>query len=457
MRIVLITHFFPPGHVGGTEVLSLGLAKQLQSLGHQVQVVCAADWDSAPSAQIRFSDEIVEEVAVRRLRFNWMKSPDVFRYLYDNPEVEGHITALLNQWAPDIVHITSCYSLSASVIMAAQQYGVPVVLTATDFWFLCARNTLLQTDDALCAGPETPWKCARCVASDAKIYRWPRQILPEPAVATLLEAIGRYPLLTRQPGLRGMLGPWDKRQSFLAQALTRVDRIVTASHLLSDMFIEHGVSPERISVSPYGLDTSWAAQYPAKRPSDRLRIGFIGQILPFKGPDLLIQAVRQLDPGLPIDVLIYGDLAKTPDYGARLRTLAGQDPRFHFLGTFDNSRIGEVFTGIDVLAVPSTWYDFPLVITSALATNTPVLATNLSGMNELVEHECNGLLFERYDWRGLAQQIERLLTEPELLSRLRAGIRPVKTIAQMVEEYCALYGTLISRRDVHAPSTERAA
>jgi len=332
MRIVLITHFFPPGHVGGTEVLSLGLAKQLRSLGHEVQLVCAEDWDSAPGYKIQFRDELVEEIPVRRLRFNWTKAPDVFGYLYNNPEVERHIAALLKEQVPDIVHITSCYSLSASVINAARQANLPIVLSATDFWFLCARNTLLQTDDTLCSGPETPWKCARCLTSDAKIYRWPRQILPEPAVAALLQTIGRYPLLTRQPGLRGMLGPWDKRQAFLTHALTRVDHIVTASRLLQDMFIQYGVDPGIISVSPYGLDTSWAARYPAKLPSDRLRIGFIGQILPFKGPDLLIKAVRQLAPNLPVDVLIYGDLAKTPEYGAQLRTLVGDDPRIPFLG-----------------------------------------------------------------------------------------------------------------------------
>jgi len=97
------------------------------------------------------------------------------------------------------------------------------------------------------------------------------------------------------------------------------------------------------------------------------------------------------------------------------------------------------------------------VITSALATNTPVLATNLSGMNELVTHDQNGLLFARYDWQDLTRQIERLLNEPELLPRLRSGITPVKTIAQMTDEYVTLYTSLSRHRQTDRPSTERAA
>lgn len=317
------------------------------------------------------------------------------------------------------------------------------MLSATDFWFLCAHNTLVRNDDALCGGPEDPWQCARCMLSKAKAYRWPRRVLPERAVSTLLQTVSRYPLLTRQRGLRGMLGDWEDRFAFLSRALQKVDRIITASHFLRTLFIKHGVSPERVGFSTYGLDTSWAKGYEMKTASSQLRVGFIGQIVPFKGPDILLKALASLKLNVPVQLKIYGDLAKTPDYAQKLRELAAPDPRIAFLGTFDNSLMGQVLSEIDVLAVPSTWYDFPLVIPSAFATKTPVLATNLPGMNELVKHDVNGLLFERYDWMGLAQQIERLVDEPDLLERLRAGIAPVKTLRQLTEEYLTVYTSLL--------------
>ena len=179
-----------------------------------MEVVCAEEWEEAPGHRIRATAEVVDGVAVHRLRFNWKKAPDVFRYLYDNPEVERWVFDHLGRLRPDVVHITSCGTLSASVIAAARRRGVPVLLTATDFWFLCARNTLLQPDGALCSGPETPWKCAQCLLADAKAYRWPRKLLPETAVASMLQAAARFPAVTNRPGFRGMLGDWqDRRRS----------------------------------------------------------------------------------------------------------------------------------------------------------------------------------------------------------------------------------------------------
>ncbi|MDW8145852.1 MAG: glycosyltransferase family 4 protein [Roseiflexaceae bacterium] len=444
MRIALATHFFPPGHLGGTEVLTMSLAKSLQDAGHTVQVICAEDWETAPGYTIDAVDDVFQEIQVRRLRFNWMKAPDVFTYLYNNPEVKHCFTSFLRSFKPDIVHITSCYSLSASIISAAAELGLPIVLTATDFWFLCARNTLLQPDGSLCGGPTDPLKCTRCMASNAKIYRWPGKFLPEPTVVALLRFLGRYPLVTRQPGLRGMVGDWDKRKKFLLRALEKVDRIVTASQFLRSLFITYGVTPEKLTFSTYGLDTAWARGYETKTPSDRLRIGFIGQIVPFKGPDILLRAVQSLPSDAPVSVIIYGNLEKDPKYGQQLRAMAAHDPRVRFAGTFENNRMGEVLTEIDVLAVPSTWYDFPLVVSSALATKTPVLATDLPGMNELIVHERNGLLFGRYDWAGLAALIRRLIDDPALLPRLREGIAPAKTVKEMREEYESIYASLVS-------------
>lgn len=442
MRILLLTHFLGAKHLGGTEVLTLNLAQGLLAQGHTVQVLCGEDWDAAASYKIESSDEVFQGVPIHKLHFNWEKSPDVFRYLYNNPEVEAYVSHYLKQFKPDVVHITSCYSLSASVITAVHRQQIPCVLTATDFWFLCARNTLLQRDDSLCTGPDDAWKCAKCNLHDAKIYRWPRLVLPERLLAPVLLKAGSYPVLTRQRGVRGMHGDWAERFDFLANALRKVDHIVTASEFLRSLFIQNGTPAEKIHYSAYGLDTSWATQYRHKTPSEALRIGFIGQILPMKGPDLLIKAFRQVESSRPLQLKIYGALSKWPQYGRALEEMAQGDERIQFAGIFKNNKMGEVLSEIDVLVVPSIWYDFPLVIPSALATNTPVVTTNIPGMNELIQDEVNGLLVERFDVDGLAYQLDRLANETALLPRLQKGIGAVKTVPEMVAEYEAVYQSL---------------
>jgi glycosyltransferase involved in cell wall biosynthesis len=441
MRILLLTHFFPPNHLGGTEVLTSSLATGLLAAGYDVHVVCGEDWDTAPSANIQATEDVYRDIPVRRLHFNWTQAPNIFRYLYHNPNVEHYLSDWFEHTQFDVLHITSCASLSASVIPVARKFHIPILLTATDYSFLCWRNTLLRGDGSLCDGAQQPWDCARCVMGNSKMYR-ALSIFPESLTAPFLKALAQYPAITRHTGLKGMLGDWDERVAYLHHTLKQVDLIVTASRLLQKLYVRAGVPNNKIMYSTYGLDTSWAKGYETKKTSHDLRLGFIGQILPIKGPDILIRAMRSLPPNLPIQLKIYGDLAKSPRYGRQLHELAQGDTRIHFLGTFENNKMGAVLSDIDVLVVPSIWYDFPLVIPSALATKTPVIATRLAGMDELVEHNVNGLLFERGDVDGLAKQIKRLLDEPDLWKRLRANIASVKTVEEMTREYQSLYNRL---------------
>jgi glycosyltransferase involved in cell wall biosynthesis len=85
------------------------------------------------------------------------------------------------------------------------------------------------------------------------------------------------------------------------------------------------------------------------------------------------------------------------------------------------------------------------VIFEAFAAGIPVVATDLGGMSEFVSHERNGLLFGLEDTHDLARQLRRLIEEPGLLGRLRAGIEPVKTVQENVDELEALYGGLLAR------------
>ena len=441
MRILLLTHFFPPNHLGGTEVLTSSLATGLLVAGHDVHVVCGEDWDTAPSANIQATEDVYRGIPVRRLHFNWTQAPNVFRYLYHNPNVERYLSDWFEQTQFDVLHITSCASLSASVIPVARKFHIPILLTATDYSFVCWRNTLLRGDGSLCDGTQQSWDCARCVMGNSKIYR-ALSIFPESLTTRFLKTLTQYPAITRHTGLKGMLGDWDERVAYLQHSLKQVTLIVTASRLLQTLYIRSGVPTDKILYSTYGLDTSWAHEYETKKATQDLRLGFIGQILPIKGPDILIRAMRALPPDSSVQLKIYGDLAKSPRYGRQLHELAQGDARIHFLGTFENNKMGEVLSDIDVLVVPSIWYDFPLVIPSALATKTPVIATRLAGMNELVEHNVNGLLFERGDVAGLAMQIKRLLNEPDLWKRLRAGIVSVKTVEEMTQEYLSLYRQL---------------
>jgi glycosyltransferase involved in cell wall biosynthesis len=197
-------------------------------------------------------------------------------------------------------------------------------------------------------------------------------------------------------------------------------------------------------VSHYGIDTAGLAQAAGRRrPSPTLRVGFVGTLAPHKGCDTLVQAFKMLPPELDATLSVHGDPERYPAFAQELRKLAADDRRISFPGAFSRNELDLIMSELDVLVVPSRWYEnAPAVIFEAFAARMPVVATNLKGMSEFVRHAQNGLLFELENPRDLSRQLRRLREEPGLLERLRAGITPVKTTAEYASEMEELYASL---------------
>jgi glycosyltransferase involved in cell wall biosynthesis len=240
-----------------------------------------------------------------------------------------------------------------------------------------------------------------------------------------------------------MVGDMDDRKAFLHEAFYVPQHRITASSFVRQIFHANGFDAP-ITVQAYGHDISWLNNYAGKTESEHIRIGFIGELDKHKGVHLLLQAARSLPSALfdRFSISIYGDLNRSVAYGDELRALAADMPNVDFCGTYPHEQSGEVFARIDVLVVPSLWYDFPLIIHEAFATHTPVISTNLGGMAETVIHDVNGLLFERGNVAELASHLSRFIIEPELLLRLQEGAPTTKTVADEVSELETIYYAL---------------
>ena len=231
-----------------------------------------------------------------------------------------------------------------------------------------------------------------------------------------------------------------KGRQFLTQAITLADLRITASSFVRDIFlINHIRTP--ITILPYGHDLSWVNEQVGKTKSECLRIGFIGQITYSKGVHLLIEAVNLLNRAYKekIALSIFGNIYHSVDYSTKLLELTRESSNIKFTGTYLHEQSAGIFSELDILVVPSLWYDFPLIIYEAFATKTPVIATNLGGMAEAVKHGVNGLLFERGNADDLKNQLVRLIDEPDLLNKLRRGISPVMQIQEHVDKLERIY------------------
>jgi glycosyltransferase involved in cell wall biosynthesis len=160
---------------------------------------------------------------------------------------------------------------------------------------------------------------------------------------------------------------------------------------------------------------------------------------------VLLEAVRSLPADMPVEVKVYGELEQFPEYVRRLRALAGNDERIAFCGTFPNKRIGEILYGLDVLVIPSVWYEnTPLTCYFAQAAGVPVVATDTESMREVVADGINGFLFPTGDVRGLAGIIRLLCIDRAAVRRLSDHARKPKTISSYVDELERMYDEVVN-------------
>lgn len=429
--MLIAVHHFPPAYTGGAEWRAYRTAAWLRECGHDARVICVETIEAGEGSGVIFEDGEYGGVPVRRLSFSIKRAPDPFRWTYDNPWIGEHLRGYLAERAPDIFHLISGYLMSGSALRAAMEARIPTVVTLTDFWFLCPRITLLRSNGQLCGPPFDAVTCARCLGEEKRRYRIPGRLAP-----AVMQAFWRM----RPERVKQI----QARMTFLQDTLGRVDAVVSPSRFLRDLFVRAGVAPERIVFSRQGRDFDLTPELVDKLPSSRLRVGYMGQIAPHKGVHILFEAARQL-PGAALEVKAYGDPAPFPDYARRLRSMAATDPRLKMCGVYDRTQVSQVLQGVDVVVVPSVWYEnSPNTILEALAYRTPVIVSDLGGMAELVEEGVNGLRFAPGDAVALAARLRQLLDEPALLPRLQRGIGPVRSIVEEMTELQEIYRSTIS-------------
>lgn len=446
MKIAFLSHFFPPTHISGAENYTYNIARALTERGNDVHVFCAGEWDHEDQYINDIVDETVDGISVRRVHLNWTKAPDPNRFLYDNPITGALFHDYLLNVQPDVVHITSCYSLSSAVIPIAKALGLPVVLTLVDFWFICPTLHLLRSDGRLCDGRTTAWDCHQCLLNGQKILRWSSRVLPDAALRPLLSAISHNPVLNSRRGFRGMVLDIDERKRLLVERLRQVDLVIAPSRIVLD--IHKMLLPELpVRYQTHGHDLSWTVdlQVGVAEIKNDLRFCYIGQISRDKGVDVLIKAFRDLDTiSFPARLDIWGSMDQDAGYSQQLMQISDGCERITFRGRFDRKELGHVLNHADVVVVPSVWYENnPLVIQEAFAAGKPVIASNLGGMKEFVQHERNGLLFLPADSVDLTRQMRRFMDHPDLMTQLQRGIPRVKTIEEEIDELLGVYNSLL--------------
>ncbi|HMI91437.1 MAG TPA: glycosyltransferase family 4 protein, partial [Polyangiales bacterium] len=228
--------------------------------------------------------------------------------------------------------------------------------------------------------------------------------------------------------------------------------------------------PEKVEIVHNGVDLEEYAPgaFPVVPWRERigaaahdLLIGFTGNLVPRKGVDVLIRAFARVQARRPdLQLLIAGrvPIGSPTDYREHYAALArslGVEARVHFLGFVADVR--PLVRALDVLVLPSLQEPFGRSIIEAMALGTPVIASRVGGIPEVLDDGVDGLLVPPADDLALGHALERLVSDAALRTALSARaeqeVRARFDVARLTEQMQQLLLRAAGRVPA-APSTE---
>ena len=443
MKIALFVHCYFPDHHYGTEAYTRAVAGELLALGHE-PVVVTARFQGEPVQREMVEEYTWEGTRVISIDKNALPHRSV-RETYEQPAMARVHTEILQRIKPDIVHICHLINHTTAAITAASGLGIPVVSTMTDFFGFCFTNRLEAADGSLCEGPSS--SRANCIACYLKQCAPVSTSRFAEAVQTSIRTISASFLATRlsqAPTVVDRLGfnPSDliDRPRILARAFHNYRNAIAPSSFLKKAY-EKNAFPGPITLSYFGIDID-RGRKTGREAGRPLQIGYIGQLAPHKGIHLLIEALRIADRA-NVNLVIWTPHDNSSSYFKSLID-SSQGLNVAFPGSFPLKDIARILAELDVVAIPSTWYEnSPMILLQALATHTPVIVSDVEGMTEFVTHGYNGFHFARGDGGALAQIVQQFADDRELAFRLSTQTEYRRSVGEMTNDLVAIYETAL--------------
>ena len=318
-------------------------------------------------------------------------------------------TAAIVAHQPQVIHVHNTFpAASPSVYVAAAAHGVPVIQTLHNYRFVCPVATLFRDGHVCtdCVGRWVPWP--------AVVHACVRGSRSQSAVAAATLTLHR----TRGTFSRDISG-------YLA--LTSFQR---------KLMIDGGLPAERITVLPNFIEPD-----PGIGGDSREGVLFVGRLTREKGTAVLLDAAKA-EPGV-IRVLGDGPLASDVQAANAAGSLV-------YLGSLEHASVLDELRGTIALVLPSVWFEgLPLVVLEAFASGTPVIASRIGSLAELIEDGMTGMLAEPDNARDLAGRIRWANDHRDEMHRMGANARlryetryrGASHLAGLMEAYTSVGGT----------------
>lgn len=375
--------------------------------------------------------------------YDWIFGTTPNKLLYTK-----HIRAFLKALRPDIVHLHHTMFFGYDVLREIRNTlpDTPIVYTLHEFMPICHRQgqMLRVIDDKPCL-EESPRRCHEC-----------------------------FPEISQQT--------FFMRKRFIQAQFALVDRFIAPSEFLGQRYVDWGIPEDKIIVEEYGRTPPPGSLSDDDRPL-RDRFGFFGQLTPFKGLQVVLEAAALLqaeprgsdDPLLAaLERAVGGDASHSTGasradasqirfriHGANLDLQPGEFQNrikalLHetretvtHIGRYSHDSLAAHMAEVDWVIVPSIWWEnSPLVIQEAFHFGRPIICSDIGGMAEKVTDGVNGLHFRAGDPTSLAATIRRAAEDPALWRRLKDQIPPTYRMETHAVKLLSLYRHLLDERAV---------
>jgi glycosyltransferase involved in cell wall biosynthesis len=300
-----------------------------------------------------------------------------------NPRARAALRERLRSDRPDIVHVHNLFpQITPSIFDACLDERVPSVMTLHNYRLGCA-NALLFRDGRPCED------CLHGTAYNAVLHGCYRGSRGGSAVVASMIAYHRH------------AGTWRNK----------VSRFIALTEFAKTRLVAAGLPGDKVRIKPNFVPDPMDGK-PPHGPGEYAL--FVGRLSIEKGVDTLLDAWRGLD--MPLRILGDGPLREELERAAPANVT--------FLGHRDRSAVYEEIAGAAFLVVPSIWYEgFPMTVVEAMAMGTPILASAIGGLQEIIADGREGLHFRPGDPQDLRRAVRQACGAPEALRAMSAGAR----------------------------------
>lgn len=266
------------------------------------------------------------------------------------------------------------------------------------------------------------------------------------ALAVMTQQIHQRPVITT---FRGSDVNYPKKSRIFnllnKKAIQKSRFIVSVSQsIANDLRRRHHDLADKIRFVPNGVDDNFYALTSGREhlaPSP-LKLLFIGSLIPLKGLDVLLKALARTNSKASWKLTVVGDGPKG-DYLKSLATDLEIQKKIHFLGNISPDGVPQLMNDHHILILPSYREGRPNVVLEAMAAALPVLATDIEGTRELIQHGKNGWLLPPGDVDALSGALDDLIGgKKNLAAAGLAGRHWMKEQGLTWENTAKLYGQM---------------